>query len=569
MIQLDHLLYLLPPLTVLLHLYAAPYTKVEESFSLQAVHDILHYGLPTHNISGYLTTHYDHLTFPGAVPRSFIGPLVLSQASTPITTLFGGVTNAQFLVRATLGLLTAAALSYYIHRVRLAYGSTAARFYTLFQTTQFHLLFYASRTLPNTFALIPVLIAEACFLPAASWPQKKQRNHIKLGLYLLTLSAVIFRGEIAVLLAFQALDILLSRRLSLEGIIISGLAGAVMGLIATLAVDSYFWLSSSQSPIFTTPFLTKHLGLLWPEFSAFYFNTIQGSASQWGEESWHYYFSSALPKLLLNPISVLTLPVAIVTLPHAARHLLLPSLSFITTYSAVVKHKEWRFIMYVVPQLTLLSALGATWVWNRRSKHAVYALLSLGILLSIPVSALLSASMTLVSSFNYPGGQAVQRLHHLNPQGTVHMDVLTCMTGATRFLQGDAQGVRWDKTEDEETLLKPEFWEGIEWALVERPEKTIGRYRVRGVVEGFGGVKLYKPGMEVPVRAVSEARKVAREVGLGGEEEAVGLWERFRKDGFGLRRLLGGYWAGVEMKDMIYIVQKEVEEEEVVEGSVM
>jgi hypothetical protein len=545
---------------ILLHLFAAPYTKVEESFSLQAVHDILRHGVPTRNITAHLTAHYDHLTFPGAVPRSFVGPLLLSQASTPLTTLFAGYINDQVLVRATLGLLVAAALSYYISRVRLAYGSTTAQFYTLFQATQFHLAYYASRTLPNTFALIPVLVAQACFLPVPG-------SHRRLGIFLLTLSAIIFRGEIAVLLAFQALELLLSRRLSLRQLVLAGVAGAVVGLTATLAVDSYFWLSASASPIFSTPLLTQHLGLLWPEFSAFYFNAIQGSASAWGEESWHYYFSSALPKLLLNPISLLTIPMAIFSLPHAARQHLFPPLAFVAAYSVAVKHKEWRFVVYIIPQLTLLSALGATWLWNRRRKAAIYALLSLAVLASIPATALLAAGMLAASSLNYPGGHAVDRVHSLRPAGTVHLDVLTCMTGATRFLQeaplwpkGAARsGIRWDKTENEETLLEPAFWEGVEFALVARPEKTIGKYHVREVVEGFGGVKVYKPGMRVPVRALSEAEQVAREEGLTAEETGSTLWERFRRDGCGLRRLLGGYWAGVEMRGMVWIVERERE----------
>jgi hypothetical protein len=80
---------------VLLHLLVSPYTKVEESFSLQATHDILRYGLPTTNVTAYLTANYDHLTFPGAVPRSFVGPMVLAEVSRPLIKLFGGRVNDQ------------------------------------------------------------------------------------------------------------------------------------------------------------------------------------------------------------------------------------------------------------------------------------------------------------------------------------------------------------------------------------------------------------------------------------------------------------------------------------------
>ena len=66
------------------HLYVAPYTKVEESFNVQAVHDILTYGIPRADAWDKFSSQYDHMTFSGAVPRTFIGALVLAGLSKPV-----------------------------------------------------------------------------------------------------------------------------------------------------------------------------------------------------------------------------------------------------------------------------------------------------------------------------------------------------------------------------------------------------------------------------------------------------------------------------------------------------
>lgn len=72
------------PALVVLHLWIAPYTKVEESFHIQAIHDIETYGIPTVNVKDTLQTEYDHFEFPGAVPRTFAGAVALSGLSTPV-----------------------------------------------------------------------------------------------------------------------------------------------------------------------------------------------------------------------------------------------------------------------------------------------------------------------------------------------------------------------------------------------------------------------------------------------------------------------------------------------------
>lgn len=64
---------------IILHLLIAPYTKVEESFHIQAVHDILVHGLPSTLDSERIN--YDHFAFPGAVPRTAVGAAALAKLS--------------------------------------------------------------------------------------------------------------------------------------------------------------------------------------------------------------------------------------------------------------------------------------------------------------------------------------------------------------------------------------------------------------------------------------------------------------------------------------------------------
>ncbi len=124
---------------------------MEESFNIQATHDVLVYGTPTSNINGKLTSSYDHFSFPGAVPRTFIGPVMLAGFAQPIVKLLG-FEHAQLVVRAILGLFNAGCLLLFRRNLARAYGTPTARWYTLLQASQFHIIFYASRTLPNMFA---------------------------------------------------------------------------------------------------------------------------------------------------------------------------------------------------------------------------------------------------------------------------------------------------------------------------------------------------------------------------------------------------------------------------------
>jgi alpha-1,6-mannosyltransferase len=80
----------------LLYIALAPYTKVEESFNVQACHDLLEHGWQRLSL-------FDHLVFSGVVPRTFIGPILLTLPLRPIYWLLRHVTGSQPLVGLYLG----------------------------------------------------------------------------------------------------------------------------------------------------------------------------------------------------------------------------------------------------------------------------------------------------------------------------------------------------------------------------------------------------------------------------------------------------------------------------------
>lgn len=54
---------------------------------MQAIHDILTYGVPMNNAKVEFKALFDHMTFSGAVPRTFIGALVVSGVAKPFVWL--------------------------------------------------------------------------------------------------------------------------------------------------------------------------------------------------------------------------------------------------------------------------------------------------------------------------------------------------------------------------------------------------------------------------------------------------------------------------------------------------
>ncbi|KAK9474507.1 Alg9-like mannosyltransferase family-domain-containing protein [Dipodascopsis tothii] len=391
-------------------LWLAPYTKVEESFNMQAIHDMVYFGRDL--------AQYDHIEFPGVVPRTFLGALTVASALKAAVAAGVGKVGVQMLARGAIGLANWLAVCYFRRAVQSRFGRAVSFWLAVLLYTQFHLTFYATRSLPNMLALPLATYAQANLIT----------GKLPRAISVLTFAAVVFRAELAMLVAPLCLQALLAGRMSFRDVVVTGATAGMLGLAASVFVDSFFWRE-----------------LTVPEITSVYFNAVLGKAAEWGVEPAHRYFSLHLPKLLLNPLA---LPlVAAGCVDARVRTLLGPHMAFIALYS-LQGHKEWRFVVYSVPVFTLAAARGATAISLR--KGAIARVAGLVVLASAAATLALSLLMGLVSAENYPGGTALAVLHQAAPEGAaiVYMDVGVCMTGVTRFQQVRDDWI-YDKSEDD------------------------------------------------------------------------------------------------------------------------
>ncbi|THH12420.1 hypothetical protein EW146_g7714 [Bondarzewia mesenterica] len=381
-----------------MHVLLAPYTKVEESFNLHATHDVLIYG-------------YDHVEFSGAVPRTFLGSIFLALLSSPIIKAaqsFGFVTSKfdlQLIIRLVLSTLNAITLCLLRRAVSRRFGHPTSFAFSLLTCTQFHLPFWMGRTLPNMFALIPEF-----HTPITA--------EVQIAIALLTFASVVFRSEIALLLGCVSLQSLLSRQITFGKLTKVGLISGLSSVALTVVVDSYFW---NQWP-------------LWPELAGLYFNVFQGKSADWGVSPFHTYFASSIPKLLLGsaPLSLLGF-----LLDSRVRTLLYPAFLFIILIS-FLGHKEWRFIVYVIPLFNVAAACGARWMASRR-KGSMFGRLMLLVLGGVIGANVFVTTLHMRASMaNYPGGEALMLFNDEFRDVSnvhVHLSNLAAQTGASLFLQ--------------------------------------------------------------------------------------------------------------------------------------
>uniref|UniRef100_A0A0C3U7G3 Mannosyltransferase n=1 Tax=Guillardia theta (strain CCMP2712) TaxID=905079 RepID=A0A0C3U7G3_GUITC len=401
-----------------LQIYMSPFTKVEESFNVQAMHDMI---FERQNLD-----RYDHFQFPGVVPRTFIGAFINAILASPICLLFESIYAPRvislFVCRMVLAALSVYSLATFRFQVEKKFGKIVSACFAVVCSIQFHLLFYCSRPLPNTYASIFVNLAFASWL--------KEQYEVLFSI--LAFAAIVFRSELVVLAAPIFVSLVVLR---------SYLPLSSPSLTRALLQEIFKSLCRHQVLQFDSLLWRRWL---WPEGEVFYFNTILNKSSQWGVMPWHWYFSSALPRSMMGTLFLL--PGGLIY-TERMRPFFFPVLAFICLYS-FLPHKELRFIIYALPIFNCVVAMELARLYLNRNKESMMDKLrspkfffrAAVTMIVLNVSA--TFGFTRVASKNYPGGDALILLHEMERQNVtsglrpfVHIDVPAAQQGISRFLE--------------------------------------------------------------------------------------------------------------------------------------
>ena len=447
------------------HLTLAPYSKVEESFHTHAVHDLMYvssdlsvmwYNLGLHShypglslsqicalpdpssssdsstslsaaapeqsflsdsrrVACAVSSSFDHTSYPGVVPRSFVPSAFLSSfvrrlpffsSSSPS---LSSKVSSLFLCRLFLSLL--AAHAHYSLALSLASrvpsrGFLLAFVFALVTAVCPHVNFYGSRLVGNAFASVLTTYAAAAWLrrgdfvaPSSSASSSSSASFFSFSSFdlllrsgasqcvaLLVFAVVVVRADVLLLLLPVALSQLYYRRIRLPSLISASLIGLQAAALLAGPLDSALWdvrshefphslppppeeeeedsgvggfkasllslLSKASSPF---PFLSQYL---WCEGAVLFQNGVNNMSDNYGTYPFHWYFSNALPRalgffspLLLFGVLSRAFGGAKAALVSADPFEYLVPSLLFVVLFSLLGHKELRFVLPVFPLL--------------------------------------------------------------------------------------------------------------------------------------------------------------------------------------------------------------------------
>ncbi|KAJ6853475.1 putative dol-P-Man:Man(7)GlcNAc(2)-PP-Dol alpha-1,6-mannosyltransferase isoform X2 [Iris pallida] len=361
------------------------------------------------------------------------------------------------IVRLVLGCIVLSALRLFRIQVRRIFGHHVEAFFVILTTLQFHLLFYCTRPLPNILAFTLVNLAYSFWL----------KGNFFATLKCLTFATAVFRCDTVLLFGPIGLELLLSKSISLWKAVKCCICSALLFIGVTVLLDSIIWQK-----------------VLWPELDVFWFNSVLNKSSEWGTHSFHWYFTSALPRSLLvaYPLSMLG-----VLLDRRALRYVAPVFTFVLLYSKL-PHKELRFIIGSLPIFNMSAAIAASRVYHNRKKN-MWRWFYIAMLGSFLVSLGCSVITFMASYNNYPGAHALQALHQKGSSKyirdkLVHIDPFAAMNGISRF----SEDSRWRYSKEEGISLDEYGNRNFTFLLNEHP--YIDGFKCLFAVEGFSGAQL-------------------------------------------------------------------------------
>ncbi|VDM07554.1 unnamed protein product [Wuchereria bancrofti] len=286
-------------------------------------------------------------------------------------------------MRLVLGLAVLFAFGHFARQIDKKFGKLSGDFLRLIVATQFHFMFYCSRPLPNTFALLGVL-----------WTYQKILDGQWLcAARIATVFTLLFRCELILFYGCVFIWPVLTHQLSLfgwNGAIVHCLSTAMLTLGISVPLDSFLWRR-----------------WLWPEGEVFWFNVILNRSHEYGIQPYFWYFYSAIPRAMI------------------ASTLLIPLGALIVDFD-FIQIVLWICILF--------------FIWINRWKSMFGMLLAVGVVLHLIVNVIGTSIFLLASSRNYPGGEALTSLQYLrhfsrNKPLSVYIDNYAAQTGVSRFLQ--------------------------------------------------------------------------------------------------------------------------------------